>query len=254
MTHRNVLIYGASVGIGKALAFEFANAGYNLCLLSRNADAIKEHSDKINSAGGKCFYKQSDISIYEDVKGGIEFANSSLGSIDIAILNAGVGHPEWMKSFSSEGYKSIMKINAFGIAHSLEFLIPIMKKQGHGLIAGVTSMADVRGYVGSSAYTSSKAAASILLESARVELKESNITVTTIRPGFVKTAMTDKNEFKMPFLMSAEKAARIIRRGIEKKKTMIQFPFLTILGTRILKIMPNFIFDRVMRYVRPDYK
>jgi short-subunit dehydrogenase len=254
MADKNVLIIGASQGIGKALALEFAAAGYTLVLLSRNVNAIKELCTQIQQMGFKCSYKGCDVADYLQVKDGIDFANNSLGSIDIAILNAGVGHPEWMKSFSSTGYKEIMNINAFGIAHSLEFLIPLMRKQGYGKIAGVTSQADVRGYPGSSAYTSSKAAASILLESARVELKEFNISVITVRPGFVKSAMTDKNEFRMPFLMSAEKAARIIRKGIEKNKSIVQFPFFTVMATRVIKNLPNWIYDRVMRAARPGKK
>jgi short-subunit dehydrogenase len=254
MQTKNVVITGASQGIGKALGLEFANAGYDLCLLSRNADAIKELCDTINSKGGKCSYKKCDVSEYEDVKSGMEFAYSSLGSIDIAILNAGVGHPEWMKTFSSEGYKEIMKTNAFGIAHSLEFLIPIMINQGYGKIAGITSMADVRGYTGSSAYTSSKAAASVLLESARLELKEFNIRVITVRPGWVRTAMTDKNEFKMPFIMETKKAARKIRKGIEKGKSVVQFPWPIVWATRLVKNLPNWIFDPLLRAARPGKK
>ncbi len=248
---KNVIITGASQGIGKELAENYAASGHNLVLLSRNTDAIKQLSESINSKYGKSFYKQCDVADYNSVKEGIEFAKSSLGSIDIAILNAGVGSPEWMSSFRSVEYKKIVAINTFGIAHCLEFLIPIMKAQGFGKIAGVTSLADVRGYAGSSAYTSSKGAASILLESARVELKQKNIKVITIRPGFVKSAMTDKNEFKMPFLMSAEKAAKIIAKGIEKNKSVIQFPFLTVMGTRVIKNLPNWIYDRAMRKVRP---
>lgn len=254
MQNKNVLITGASQGIGKALALEYANAEYNLCLLSRNVDAIKELSNKLNSENKKCFYKACDVSDYEQVKSGIEFANTSLGSIDIAILNAGVGHPEWMKTFSSAGYKEIMKINAFGIAHSLEFLIPIMIKQGYGKIAGVTSQADVRGYPGSSSYTSSKAAASVLLESARLELKEFNIRVITVRPGWVKTAMTDKNEFPMPFMLTVEKAARKIRIGIEKGRSVVQFPFPVVWVTRLVKNLPNWIFDKVLMMLRPGEK
>ncbi len=254
MPGKNVLIIGASQGIGKALALEFADAGYNLVLLSRNVDAIKELYALIESKGVKCYYKGCDAADYRQVKDGIEFANSSLGTIDIAILNAGVGHPEWMKTFSSAGYKEIMGINAFGIAHALEFIIPIMIKQGYGKIAGVTSQADVRGYPGSSAYTSSKAAASILLESARLELKEFNISVITIRPGWVKTAMTDKNEFPMPFMLTAEKAAKKIRKGIEKGKSIVQFPFPIVWVTRLVKNLPNWIYDRVMRAVRPGKK
>ncbi len=254
MTNKNVLLIGASQGIGKALAQEFANNKYDLVLLSRNTDAIKAISDEITSKGCKCSFKGCDVSDYKQVKDGIEFAHQRLGAIDIAIINAGIGHPEWMSSFSSAGYREVIQTNAFGIANSLEFLIQIMKKQGHGKIAGVTSLADVRGYMGSAAYASSKAAASLLLESARVELKESNISVITVRPGFVKTAMTDKNEFKMPFMWSAEKAARKIRKGIERNKSIVQFPFPIVWATRIIKNLPNWIYDPLMRVSRPAKK
>lgn len=247
---KNVLIIGASQGIGKALAETYASAGANLFLLSRNLNAIEEISYKLNSSGHQCSFMQCDISIYEDVKRGIEFALNKLGTIDLAIINAGVGSPEWMKNFKSEVYKKILSINAFGIAHSLEFLIPVMIRQGYGTIAGVSSLADVRGYPGSAGYDSSKAAASVLLESARVELKPLNINVITVRPGFVKTAMTAKNEFYMPFLMSTEKAAKKIMRGISKRKKLVQFPLFTVMLTKIAKFTPNFIFDPLMRMGR----
>ncbi|RPI18770.1 MAG: SDR family NAD(P)-dependent oxidoreductase [Ignavibacteriae bacterium] len=247
---KNVLIIGASQGIGKALAEEYALAGANLVLLSRNLSAIEEISKTLNSQGHQCDFMQCDISIYEDVKKGIEFALNKLATIDLAIINAGVGNPEWMINFKSEGFKNSVSINTFGIAHSLEFLIPIMRKQGYGTIAGITTLSDVRGYPCSSSYCSSKAAASVLLESARVELKDYNINVITVRPGFVKTAMTDKNEFYMPFLMQTDKAAKIIMRGISKRKSLVQFPWFTVMLTRLAKIAPNFIFDPVMRMGR----
>ena len=165
--YRNVLIIGASKGIGKALAEEYALHGYKLVLLSRNIEAIKKILEDLNSKGVKCYFKQCDVSDYDSVKSGIEFAKSSLDTIDIAIINAGIGSPEWMSSFRSSEFKRVIEINTFGIAHCLEFLIPIMRTQGYGKIAGVSSLSDVRGYAGSSSYSASKGAASILLESAR---------------------------------------------------------------------------------------
>ncbi len=247
---KNVLIFGASKGIGRALALEYASLKSNLALFSRNFDAIEGLSEDINNLGCIAFYKKCDISVQTDVKQALDFAVKKLSSLDLVIINAGVGNPEWMSSFKSEELKKIHEINVFGIAHSLEYLIPIMKAQGFGTIAGVTSLADIRGYPGSAGYCSSKAAASILLESARVELKKSNINVITIKPGFVRTAMTDKNEFFMPFLMETDKAARIIRRGIERKKSIVQFPFFTVNLTRFVKFLPNFIYDPIIRIGR----
>ncbi len=249
---KNVIIIGASQGIGEALAYEYASHSTNLVLLSRNEEAIKRIAEEIDSRGGKVFYKKCDVSSFEQVREGIDYSLNKLGSIDIAIINSGVSIKQWMKDFKSEEFKQTIEINTFGIAHALECLIPIMKKQGYGKIAGVTSLADVRGYPGSSGYSASKAAASRLLESARVELKKYNIRVITVKPGFVKTAMTDKNEFYMPFMQSTEKAARIIRKGIEKGKSIVQFPFGTIVLTKIAKYAPNWIYDPALRILRKE--
>jgi short-subunit dehydrogenase len=249
---KNVIIIGASQGIGEALAYEYASNGANLILLSRNEEAIKRIAEEIDSRGGKAFYKKCDVSSFEQVREGIDYSLNKLGSIDIAIINSGVSIKQWMKDFKSEEFKQTIEINTFGIAYALECLIPIMKKQGYGKIAGVTSLADVRGYPGSSGYSASKAAASRLLESARVELKKYNIRVITVKPGFVKTAMTDKNEFYMPFMQSTEKAARIIRKGIEKGKSIVQFPFGTIVLTKIAKYAPNWIYDPALRILRKE--
>lgn len=240
---KNIALFGASQGIGKAIAIEYASLKSNLVLLSRNTDALESLTVDINNLGGRAFYKKCDISIKKDVEDSVNYTLDKLNTIDLAIINSGIGKPEWMANFKSDEFKQIIETNVFGIAHVLEYIIPLMKKQGFGTIAGVTSLADVRGYPGSAGYCSSKAAASILLESARVELKKLNINVITIKPGFVKTAMTAKNEFYMPFLMDTDKAAKIIRKGLEKKKSIVQFPFFTVYLTRIAKYTPNFIFD-----------
>ena len=252
--YRNILIFGSSQGIGKALALEYAPLCSNLILMSRNMDAVEKLRNNILIQQSNVFLKKCDVSIISEVKDAIEYALNKVKTIDLAVLNAGVGNPEQMEFFKSENYKKAFEINTFGIANALEFLIPVMKSQGYGTIAGVTSLADVRGYPGSSSYCSSKAAASILLESARLELKKFNINIITIRPGFVRTAMTDKNEFWMPFLMESKKAAKIIIKGIEKKKSVVQFPFFTVNLTRLVKNIPNFLYDPILRNARNRFK
>lgn len=245
-----VLITGASQGIGEALAYEYSKEGDTVVLLARNKEAIKKISDEINSKGGKAFYKRCDVSDLEQMKSSVDFTLEKMGRIDTAILNAGIGNPETMETFNSEDFKRVVSINTFGIAHGLECLIPVMRKQGGGIIAGVTSLADARGYPGSASYCASKAAATVLLESARLGLKKFGISVVTVRPGFVKTEMTSKNEFKMPFLWNVEKAARFIYKGIEKKKSRVQFPFFTVNLTRMVKNVPNWIYDPALRKLR----
>lgn len=111
------------------------------------------------------------------------------------------------------------------------------------MIAGVSSIADVRGFPNSGLYCASKSAVSTFLESLRVELKSAGIKVAVVRPGFVLTPMISENKFKMPFLINVEKAAAIIVKGIKNEKKIIQFPLGTVLGGKLLKMMPNFIFD-----------
>ncbi len=179
---------------------------------------------------------------------------NKLGTIDIAIINSGIGIKQWMSNFKSEEFKTVIETNTFGIAHALECLIPVMIKQGYGKIAGVSSLADVRGYPGSSGYNASKAAATRLLESARVELKKYGIRVITVKPGFVRTAMTAKNEFYMPFMIETDKAARIIRKGIAKGKSVVRFTPGIILLTKAAEYAPNWLFDRALRILRKEVK
>ena len=252
---KNVVIFGASKGIGNALAKQYAANGSNLVLLSKNETGIRELTGILNSQGYVCSYKRCDVAVKEEVRYGIEYAAVKLNSIDLVIFNSGIGGPNWMDNFSSGEFKNTFSVNTFGIAYMLEYIIPVMKSQAksgnYGTIAGVTSLADIRGYAGSSSYSASKAAASILLEAARVELKKYNIKVITVRPGFVKTEMTDKNEFHMPLLMQPEEAAKIIYKGIERGKSIVQFPWPIVLATRFIKFLPNCIYDRAMTTARP---
>jgi short-subunit dehydrogenase len=132
--YKNVLLIGASQGIGKSLAFEYAKHGSSLVIGSRNTDELKKISEEINSQGGNCLYFQCDVSKYDDVSKTIQFAHEKLSSIDLAIINSGIGGPKWMSAFSSSDFIRIFEINTFGIAHCLECLIPLMIKQGYGTI------------------------------------------------------------------------------------------------------------------------
>ncbi len=249
---RNVVIFGCSRGIGRALAEEYSRKGARLVLLSRDVEAIRDLQREIKEGGGEAWYRRCDVTSRDDVTDAVAYARKCSGGIDVAVVNAGVGGPEWMQDFHAAEYRRIMEANAFGIANALEVLIPVFRKQGGGVFAGVTSIADVRGFPGSAAYCSSKAAASILLEAARVELRELGIRVLTVRPGFVRTAMTAENEFHMPFLMSSERAARIIRKGIARRRRIIQFPWPTVMYARIVRLLPNVLYDIAARRARPS--
>src|SRR5205814_4040365 len=113
--------------------------------------------------------------------------------------------------------------------------------------AGVASLAGGRGLPTSSVYSATKAFMQTFLEASRIELRPHGVAVTTINPGFVNTAMTEKNRFKMPFLMSAERAARIIADGLERRARVVQFPLPMSLLGRAARMLPNAVYDAMLK-------
>ncbi len=231
---------------------EYASQGAELFLAARDKKALIEVCEKIRSKGGKAHYKICDVTDRKAVRDTINSAFDIMERIDLAILNAGVGGYNLFQSWNNDQFHKVMDININGIVYALEFLVPAMIKQGGGIIAGIGSLADARGFPGSSTYSASKAAAAYILESARVELKRHGIRVITIRPGFVKSNITAKNQFHMPFLMEADKAAKIIAKGIQRKKQVISFPFPMAFSTKLVKVLPNFLFDLFMKNWKPE--
>jgi short-subunit dehydrogenase len=243
----NVLITGSSRGIGYALAKEFISNGTNLFLIARNIEKLEQLALSENNRVNIIYY-QCDVGDKAALNKAIDRAFLEMGRIDLAILNAGIGIPDSFENYSTETLKQIMDVNFYGIANGLEKLIPLMKQQGGGVIAGTTSLADARGFPGSSAYSVSKAAASHLLEASRIELSGSGIKIVTIKPGFVRTDMTAKNNFFMPFLMDVEKAAKIIISGLERGKSRIYFPLPTVFLTYIVKIVPGWLYEGMFKF------
>jgi hypothetical protein len=132
--------------------------------------------------------------------------------------------------------------------NGLKHFTNYFKEQKYGKIAIVSSLADARGFPGSSAYAASKAAISHITEAARTELKPYNIDVVSVKPGFIITDMTANHKFYLPFLISSEKYARNFYKGIARGKMRIYYPYPTAFLTYLLKIMPGFMFDFIMRF------
>jgi short-subunit dehydrogenase len=238
-----VLITGASSGIGRALAVEYGKRGADVLLLARNEEQLNITKKMLESKGGRGFVKVCDVSKQDDMNSAVEFAMKTFGGIDIAILNAGISGSENVDGMDINKFRQIFEVNFFGIVNGFNAIIPIMKKQEYGKIVGNGSLADFRGAPGVSAYSSSKAAMSNYLESARIELKHLGISVITVKPGFVKSGITAKNDFYMPMLMEAEKAAKIIVDGIENNKKSIKFPIPIVFAAFLGKLIPAILFD-----------
>jgi len=247
---KTILVTGASSGMGLALAGLLAAEKVNLALLARREDVLKRLAEEKKDSGSIILPVKCDVSKKEDIHNAYQAVKSRFGSVDVAVLNAGLAYRAGMDHFSVEAAREIFNVNVFGIVDFIGELLPDFKSRGSGMIVGVSSLADSRGFPRNGFYSASKSAVTFILDALRVELKKRNIKVVTVKPGFVKTAMTDDNDFKMPFIVTAEKAAAIILKGIKKEKKYIQFPFPMWASSKILRFMPNFLYESVAAKVK----
>jgi short-subunit dehydrogenase len=165
------------------------------------------------------------------------------GAIDLVIPNAGTHIFTVPEDFNSQEYMSLMQVNFGGMLHCIEAVLPSMLMRGKGTIAPIASLAGYRGLPRAAAYGASKAAMIHFLESIRFHLKPRGLTICIVNPGFVKTPLTDKNDFRMPFLVDAPHAARIICDGIERGKREIAFPFPFNWVLKIARMLPDPLYE-----------
>ena len=232
------IITGASSGIGAAMAREFSRRGYALALLARRAELLDQLAGELpDTVAIPC-----DVTDFAAVHDAVKRA----GPIDVAIANAGVGITGYASKIIEEA-EVMMRVNYFGMIYLFGAVVPAMIERGAGRFAGIASIAGLRGLPSASGYSASKAAMQAFLESARGELAPLGVRVTTVNPGFIATAMTEKNTFRMPFLMQADAAARIIVDGIERGARIVEFPRPMSMAMRFARLLPSAVYDRVMR-------
>ncbi len=237
-------ITGASSGIGRALAIELAPRGYHLSLAARREELLNQLASEIGGSQENVLTVTCDVAIQKDVKLAIQTTVERFGGIDLAILSAGVSGRTNPLKFEASSLEALVSTNLFGVAYCLEELIPLMKKRGGGTIAVLSSIAADRGMNISTAYCASKAAVSSLCEGLRGTLRKHGIRLVTIEPGFVRTPMTAGFK-RMPFVMEADVAARLILRRIERGDRVIRFPFLPSVFMKLVRIAPDSLFDAV---------
>jgi short-subunit dehydrogenase len=235
------IITGASSGIGAAMARELSRRGYALALLARRAELLDQLASELpDTVAIPCDVTDS-AAVHDAVK--------RAGPIDVAIANAGVGVTGHALKIIDEA-EVMMRVNYFGMLYLFGAVVPAMIERGAGRFAGIASIAGLRGMPSASGYSASKAAMQAFLESARVELSPLGVRVTTVNPGFIATPMTEKNTFRMPFLMQADAAARIIVDGIERGARVVEFPRPMSMAMRFARLLPSSLYDRVMRMRR----
>ena len=236
MNKKTIWITGGSTGIGKALAIKFANKGWNVAISARRKNLLDEISntyENIHSFPLDVTDKLRCKEIFQQIK-------DKFQDIDICFFSTGTWNPKKERDIDVEQIENVFKINFFGTLNAIKSVEEHFKSKKSGVITIVSSIAGYRGLPNSTGYGPSKSALNNLAESLYFDFKRSNVRVCLVSPGFIKTPMTDKNDFKMPFLKTTEYAAEKIYDGLVNKNVFeIHFPKSLTLILKILSFLPN---------------
>ena len=239
MTNKVIWITGGSSGIGKSLAYKFANEGWQVAISARRENLLKEISEsneKIKSFPLDVTDKVKCKEVFEQIK-------NYYGDLDVCFFSTGTWSPKEEKDIDVEQIENVFKVNFFGTINTIKAVEGHFKNKKNGIITIVSSIAGYRGLPNTTGYGPSKSALISLAESLYFDFERYNVRVCLVCPGFIKTPMTDKNDFKMPFLKTSEFAADKIYDGlINKNKFEIHFPKELTLTLKFFKLLPSKIY------------
>jgi short-subunit dehydrogenase len=232
---RTAWVTGASSGIGAALVRELAARGCRVGASARRADRLEQLA---REGGGAVLAAPADVTDREGMLAAAATVEEAFGPIDLAILNAAFWGQFSVEQWDSDVLRRHFDTNVMGMVHGIEAVLPGMRRRRAGTIVGLGSVAGYRGLPRSEGYGATKAAQIHMLESLRIDLRPHGVEVITVCPGFVRTELTAKNSFPMPFMLEPQDAARRICRGIEKGKAEIVFPLPMMLGMKAVRLVP----------------
>lgn len=234
---KHIAITGASSGLGAALALAYGYNGTILSLHGRDAQRLAQVADRLRAHGATVDIHSGDVTDAADQQAWLT-ARAAVAPLDLVIANAGISAGTGSGGENREQAAAIFSVNVQGVVNTVHAALPAMRARGKGQIALMASLAGFRGLPSAPAYSASKAAVRLYGEALRGDLLTSGVAVSVICPGYIKTPMTAVNKFPMPFIMSAEKAARIIQLGLAKNRARIAFPFPLYAAVRLLAGLP----------------
>jgi short-subunit dehydrogenase len=240
------VVTGASSGIGWALARALAADGARVGLVARRREPLEKLAGEIAATGGTSALVAADVADRAQVQAAVADLSARLGPVDLLVANAGVGAPTLLDPMNVADVEKQIRVNTLGVVYAIDAVLPEMLRRGKGHLAAVSSLAAYKGLPGESGYCASKAAVNAFLEGLRIQLRGRGIAVTTICPGFVRTPMTAVNDFRMPFLLEADEAARRIVRALHRKRKVYNFPWQMALFMKMLAWLPDGIVARSM--------
>ena len=242
-----IWITGASSGLGRELARQYAAAGHRVCVSARGTAALDQLAADCREMAGEIHPFTLDITEMDQVTECFRHLVESVGMPDLCVLNAGTHTENPATDFDRNVYQRLMNINYMGVVNCLQEIVPAYLQQNRGQIAVVSSVAGYRGLPNASAYGASKAALINMCESLQPELAAANIHLQLVNPGFVRTPLTDMNEFPMPFLMEVDDAATAMIKGIAGKSFEITFPRRFTWLLKILQKLPYAIYLKLTK-------
>ena len=244
MTEKKIIwITGASSGIGKALAIKFAEKGWTVAASARRESLLQE----LNKINQNIYSFPLDVTEIENCKLVANKIIEKFGGIDICVFGTGMHDPKSEKRFNLNKIREIMEVNYFGTMNSINSIYEYFSEKKNGQISIISSVAGYRGLPAAGAYCASKAALTSYAESLNFDMQMKNVKVSLISPGFIKTPMTDQNDFPMPMIKSPEFAANEIFTGLTKKKSFeIHFPKAFTYFLKLLQILPSSIYFKLV--------
>ena len=240
-----IWITGASSGIGKSLALKFANNGWMVAASARRENLLQElHNENENIHSFPL-----DVTNSEQCKTVFDNIIKKFENIEICVFGTGIHDPKSEKYFNLVKIRKIMEVNYFGTMNSINSIYDYFNAKKSGQISIISSVAGYRGLPAAGAYCASKSALTSFTESLHFEMKRINVRVSLISPGFIKTPMTDQNDFPMPMIKSPEFAADQIYNGLIKNKGFeIHFPKTFTFMMKIIQILPNWIYFNTINF------
>lgn len=242
---RLVWLTGGSEGIGRAVALELARRGDRVAVSARSADKLQALATEAPES--RILPYPLDITDREAVARTVARIEAEQGPIDLALLNAGTHKPVDAESFTVEDIRLLVELNVMGTAHCLQPVIETFRRRGRGHLAVVASVAGYRGLPTSAGYGATKAALINMVESLKPDFDRLGLKLQIVNPGFVRTPLTDKNEFSMPFLMEPEDAARALADGLDKAGFEITFPKRFTYLLKFLRCLPYALYFPLIR-------
>ena len=243
MVDKVIWITGASSGIGKALAIKFAKEGWKVAISARRENLLNEIAKTYNDI----FPYPLDVTDSKKCELVFNSIKERFKNVDISVFSTGIHDPKSEKSLDLNKVRQIMEVNFFGTINSVNAVYKYYKERKSGQISIVSSVAGYRGLPAGGAYCASKSALTSFTESLNFDMKRNNVRVSLISPGFIKTPMTDQNDFPMPMIKTPEFAAEEIYNGLVKKNAFeIHFPKSFTFIMKILKILPNWAYFKLV--------